>query len=173
MNSSLDNLFEEMVSGQTPMTEESNEQIEVVDTSEVEDLKKQILYLTADLDNVRKQNAKRIQNLTKQANEKIMLDLVGILDDLSRAQNSIEANGENNAVKQGVNLIFDKLQSVLSTNGLSKIETNGVKFNTSFHEAIAQVPSENYESGDIVECVENGYMLYDKVIRYAKVAVAI
>ena len=98
--------------------------------------------------------------------------LLPVLDDLERAQTNMDKSDDVATLKEGVELIIDKLTKTLSTQGLSKIETDGSAFDTDFHEAIALVPVEDEsKKNQIIDCVQTGYTLNGKVIRHAKVAV--
>lgn len=122
-------------------------------------------YAMADMDNVRKQAARRVSEATALANERFMIDVLCALDDFELA----EKNGE---LTSGTSMVFSKLKSILESKGLAKIEIGeNATFNTDFHEAIAEIPSEAEKSGCIVDCVLNGYTLNGKVIRHSKVVV--
>ncbi len=131
------------------------------------------LRLSAEFDNYRKRTLKEKAELIKNGAEKTLTAILPVLDDFERALKNMEASEETQAMKEGVELIFSKFQKVLAQEGLKKIETEGQAFDTDFHEAIALVPSPSEEQkGKILDCVQTGYMLNDKVIRHAKVAVA-
>ena len=102
-----------------------------------------------------------------------MTAILPVLDDFERALKNMEASEETKAMKEGVELIFNKFQKILGQEGLQKIETEGQAFDVDFHEAIALIPAPSEElKGKILDCVQTGYMLNDKVIRHSKVAVA-
>lgn len=131
------------------------------------------LRLSAEFDNYRKRTLKEKAELIKNGTEKTLTAILPILDDFERALKNMEASEETKAMKEGVELIFSKFQKVLSQEGLQKIETEGKTFDTDFHEAIALIPAPSEElKGKILDCVQTGYMLNEKVIRHAKVAVA-
>lgn len=131
------------------------------------------LRLSAEFDNYRKRTLKEKAELIKNGAEKTLTAILPILDDFERALKNMEASEETKAMKEGVELIFSKFQKVLSQEGLQKIETEGKTFDTDFHEAIALIPAPSEElKGKILDCVQTGYMLNEKVIRHAKVAVA-
>ena len=111
--------------------------------------------------------------LIKNGGEKTLTAILPVLDDFERALKNMEANEATQAMKEGVELIFNKFNKVLEQEGLQKIETEGKDFDVDFHEAIALIPAPSEElKGKILDCVQTGYMLNDKVIRHAKVAVA-
>lgn len=138
-----------------------------------EEEKDKYLRLSAEFDNYRKRTLKEKAELIKNGAEKTLTAILPVLDDFERALKNMEASEETQAMKEGVELIFSKFQKVLAQEGLKKIETEGQAFNTDFHEAIALIPAPSEEEkGKILDCVQTGYMLNDKVIRHAKVAVA-
>ena len=131
------------------------------------------LRLSAEFDNYRKRTLKEKAELIKNGAEKKLTAILPVLVDFERALKNMEAAEETKAMKEGVELIFNKFQKVLGQEGLQKIETEGQAFDTDFHEAIALIPAPSEDlKGKILDCVQTGYMLNDKVIRHAKVAVA-
>ena len=131
------------------------------------------LRLSAEFDNYRKRTLKEKAELIKNGGEKTLTAILPVLDDFERALKNMEASEETKAMKEGVELIFSKFQKILGQEGLQKIETEGQAFDTDFHEAIALIPAPSEDlKGKILDCVQTGYMLNEKVIRHAKVAVA-
>lgn len=131
------------------------------------------LRLSAEFDNYRKRTLKEKAELIKNGGEKTLTAILPVLDDFERALKNMEASEETKAMKEGVELIFSKFQKILGQEGLQAIETEGKEFDTDFHEAIALIPAPSEElKGKILDCVQTGYMLNEKVIRHAKVAVA-
>ena len=131
------------------------------------------LRLSAEFDNYRKRTLKEKAELIKYGGEKTLTAILPVLDDIERALKNMEASEETKAMKEGVELIFNKFNKILSQEGLQKIETEGREFDVDFHEAIALIPAPSEDlKGKILDCVQTGYMLNDKVIRHAKVAVA-
>ena len=131
------------------------------------------LRLSAEFDNYRKRTLKEKAELIKNGAEKTLTAILPVLDDFERALKNMEASEETKAMKEGVELIFNKFQKILGQEGLQKIETEGQAFDVDFHEAIAPIPAPSEDlKGKILDCVQTGYMLNDKVIRHAKVAVA-
>ena len=131
------------------------------------------LRLSAEFDNYRKRTLKEKAELIKNGGEKTLTAILPVLDDIERALKNMEASEETKAMKEGVELIFNKFNKILSQEGLQKIETEGREFDVDFHEAIALIPAPSEDlKGKILDCVQTGYMLNDKVIRHAKVAVA-
>ena len=139
----------------------------------IEEQKDKYLRLSAEFDNYRKRTLKEKAELIKNGAEKTMIAILPVLDDFERALKNMEASEEAQAMKEGVELIFSKFQKALAQEGLQKIETEGREFDVDFHEAIALIPAPSEDlKGKILDCVQTGYMLNDKVIRHAKVAVA-
>ena len=131
------------------------------------------LRLSAEFDNYRKRTLKEKAELIKNGAEKTLTAILPVLDDFERALKNMEASEETKAMKEGVELIFNKFQKILGQEGLQKIETEGQPFDVDFHEAIALIPAPSEDlKGKILDCVQTGYMLNEKVIRHAKVAVA-
>ena len=131
------------------------------------------LRLAAEFDNYRKRTLKEKAELIKNGGEKTLTAILPVLDDFERALKNMEATEATQAMKEGVELIFTKFNKVLAQEGLQKIETEGKDFDVDFHEAIALIPAPSEDlKGKILDCVQTGYMLNEKVIRHAKVAVA-
>lgn len=139
----------------------------------IEELNDKYLRQIAEFDNYRKRVMKEKADMIKYSGEKVITTLLPILDDMERAIQNMEKTEDVASVKEGVQLIIDKFMKLLKQEGLSRIETEGKDFDTDFHEAIAMVPGQPEEmKGKIIDCITPGYMLNDKVIRHAKVAVA-
>lgn len=131
------------------------------------------LRLYSEFDNYRKRTSKERIELSKTASEDLIVSLLPIIDDFERALKAIEATEENKNLREGVELIYNKMLGILSQKGLKAMESIGKEFNSEIHEAIAQVPSENEENkGKIFDEVVKGYYLHEKVIRHAKVVVS-
>lgn len=139
---------------------------------EIQHLKDNHLRQLAEFDNYRKRTLKEKAELILNGGEKVMTSLLPILDDLARAQENIEKNQDYNTLKEGVDLIVKKLYKVLGEQGLTVIKAEGQPFNTDYYEAVALVPVEDEtQKGKVIDCVQTGYKLNDKVIRHAKVVV--
>ena len=139
---------------------------------EIQHLKDNHLRQLAEFDNYRKRTLKEKADLILNGGEKVITAFLPILDDLARAQENIEKNQDYNTLKEGVDLIVKKLYKVLGEQGLSVIEAEGQPFDTDYFEAVALVPVEDdAQKGKIIDCVQTGYKLNDKVIRHAKVVV--
>lgn len=139
---------------------------------EVDEWKKKYLYQAAEFDNYKKRTLREKADLIKTAAERTITDILPILDDMERAMANMDKAHDLDTLKKGVELVFDKLVKTLEKQGLKKIDTKGKDFDTDFHEAIAMIDAPTKEQkGKVVDCVQNGYTLNDKVIRPAKVAV--
>lgn len=139
---------------------------------EIAKLKDQYLRQVAEFDNYRKRTLKEKTDLILNGGEKVLSSLLPVLDDLDRAAESFEKSDDVTTLKEGVKLIIDKLQKTLAAQGLHKMETVGKAFDTDFHEAIALIPAqEDAQKGNVIDCVQPGYLLNDKVLRHAKVVV--
>lgn len=137
---------------------------------EVEEFKKQLLYKTAEFENYRKRTLKEKAELILNGGEKTVAAILPILDDFERA--IADKSEDPKAIKEGVQMIFNKFVKTLEGLGVKKIETNDKDFDVDFHEAIAMVPGMGDDKkGKIIDCVQTGYTMNDKVIRHAKVAV--
>lgn len=135
-------------------------------------LKDQYLRQVAEFDNFRKRTIKEKTELILNGGEKVLSSLLPVLDDLERAQATIQKSDDLEGLKEGVELIVSKLFKTLEQQGLKKIDTDSKEFDTDFHEAIALVPTETEEQKNkIIDCVQTGYMLNERVIRHAKVVV--
>jgi molecular chaperone GrpE len=160
---------------ETEQTPEATKE-EVTETeklqAELAESKDKYLRLYSEFDNFRRRTAREKLELTHTAGSEMMLALLPVLDDFERAAKSFEASQEQ-ALKEGFTLIYHKLQRTLEQKGLKIMEVaTGADFDTELHEAITQIPApEPSLSGKIVDVVEKGYLLNDKVIRFAKVVI--
>lgn len=154
-----------------PETPESR--LEAAETK-IAELQDKYLRQAAEFDNYRKRTIKEKADLILNGAEKTITAILPILDDMERALKNMEKAEDVAAVKQGVDLIFQKFIKILGEQGVKKIETENADFNTDLHEAIAQVPAPSEEmKGKVIDCVKNGYTLNEKVIRHAQVAVGL
>lgn len=148
------------------------EQLEAA-LAKIEELKNEALYKAAEFDNFRKRVIKEKAELIKVGGENVMKAILPIIDDFERAEQMMDKAEDVAAVKEGVMLIIDKFLKQLATEGLQKIDCIGKEFDTDYHEAIAMVPGQPEEmKNKVMDCVQAGYMMHDKVIRHSKVAVA-
>lgn len=138
----------------------------------LEEQKDKYLRLSAEFDNYRKRTMKEKAELILNGGEKTITSILPIVDDFERALKNMETATDVSAIREGVELIYNKFMSVLGQNGVKVIETKEQALNTDFHEAIAVIPAPQEElKGKILDCVQTGYTLNDKVIRHAKVVV--
>ena len=138
----------------------------------IEEQKDKYLRLSAEFDNYRKRTMKEKAELILNGAEKTISSILPIVDDFERALKNMETATDVAAVKEGVELIYNKFMSVLGQDGVKVIETKGKPLDTDFHEAIAVIPAPDKSlKGKILDCVQTGYTLNDKVIRHAKVVV--
>lgn len=130
------------------------------------------LRLSAEFDNYRKRTLRERMELTKTASESVMLSILPVVDDFERAMRSIEQGMDFEATKEGILLIYNKFKEFNRQNGISEIESVGKTFNTDLHEALTKIPASSEDmKGKIVDVIQKGYYLNDKVIRFAKVVV--
>ena len=140
--------------------------------AEVAESKDKYLRLYSEFDNYRRRTSKEKLELMQTAGERVILSLLSVLDDFDRAEQSIESS-DANAIVEGVKLISDKFSKILDAEGLKLMETKpGTKFDTELHDAVTQIPAPSKKlKGKIVDTIERGYFLGEKVIRHAKVVI--
>ena len=156
-----------------PLTkeEELEKQLKEADAT-IEDQKDKYLRLSAEFDNYRKRTMREKADLIKTGGEGALKNLLPIIDDFERALQNVRAAEDVEAVKEGVDLIFGKFMGYLSQQGVKPIEAIGKPFDTEEFEAIATIPAPEPDmKGKVLDCVQTGYTLFDKVIRHAKVVV--
>ncbi len=134
--------------------------------------KNEYLFLMAEFDNFRKRNVKERGELIKNASESVMKQLLPIVDDMERGLEATKDAEDPNAIREGMQLIYNKLVKMLEHNGVKAIESTGADFNPELHDAIAMVPVDDESlKGKVIDTPTKGYMINDKVLRHAKVAV--
>ena len=156
-----------------PLTHEEQfeKELEEAQTA-IEEQKDKYLRLSAEFDNYRKRTIKEKAELILNGGEKSISSILPVIDDFERAIKTMETAKDVSAVKEGVELIYNKFMAVLAQNGVKVIETKDQPLDTDYHEAIAVIPAPSEEQkGKILDCVQTGYTLNDKVIRHAKVVV--
>ncbi len=137
------------------------------------ELNDRYLRLMAEYDNYRKRTLREKSDLIKTAAEKVLVDLLPVVDDFERALEHIDSANDIEALKEGVHLIYKRFQDFLTKEGVEEIEALGQPLDTDLHEAVQRVPAQDEDQkGKIVHVVQKGYKLNDKVIRHAKVVVA-
>lgn len=140
--------------------------------AELVEMKEKYLRQMAEFDNYRKRTIKEKADLILNGGVKVLEALLPVLDDLERAQDNMHRSDEVATLREGVDLIVDKLNKALAAQGLKKMECIGGEFDTDFHEAVALIPAqEEAQKNHIIDCVQQGYMINEKVIRHAKVVV--
>jgi molecular chaperone GrpE len=166
----------------TPETaiETENEAFEAVEEqnetqklqAELAELKDKYLRLYSDFENFRRRTAKEKIDLIKSASEDVVKALLPVLDDVERAQATFASAEDGKVQKEGIELIFNKFQQTLTARGLKPMDAKGAAFDADLHESVAQFPAPSDEQkGKVIDVVEKGYTLNDKVIRFAKVVV--
>lgn len=141
--------------------------------SQIEKEKKEYLFLMAEFDNFRKRTIKEKAEIIKTATERAMKDILPVIDDFERGLAALQESNDADALREGMELIYNKFIKYLEQNGVKAIESTNADFDTEYHEAVAMVPmGDDEKKGKIIDTVSKGYTLNDKVIRHAKVAVA-
>lgn len=141
-------------------------------TAEIEEYKERLLRAQADFDNFRRRTQKEKEDLAKYASSVLITELLPVIDNFERALSSGADSADVSSYAKGVEMIFRQLEGVLKAEGLERMEAVGQPFNPEFHQAVMQVDSDEYEEGIVVEELQKGYQLKDKVIRPAMVKVS-
>ena len=166
-------LNEEMQSESSESTEQTAEEspIQLLE-NQLAEAKDKHLRLFAEFDNFKKRNAKEKLDYMSMAGKDVLLEMISVKDDFERAMKSFENSDDLSAIKEGIELIYDKLNKSIEKKGVKKIEAKGQPFNVELHEAITEIPvgSED-QKGVVFDEIESGYTLNDKVIRFSKVVV--
>jgi molecular chaperone GrpE len=164
---------ETIVDETTEVTEEPAEIVEQTEEDKYNELNDKYLRIYSEFENYRKRTAKEKLELIGTASEGIMKDLLPVIDDFDRALASNENSEDTEAIKEGINLVSQKFKSILNAKGLKQIEVEqGTAFDVDFHEALTKIPAPAEDlKGKIVDVIEKGYSLQDKVIRYPKVVI--
>jgi molecular chaperone GrpE len=173
---------------ETANEETGNETEEIIDTgtepaenklseedklkAEIEELKNKHLRLYAEFDNFKRRTSKERLELLQIAGKDVIVDLLPVLDDFERALKSMETATDIEAVKEGIKLVHTKLKTILAQKGLKEMESVGTEFNADLHEGITNIPAPSADmKGKVLDELEKGYYLNDKVIRFAKVII--
>ncbi|MBN2166427.1 MAG: nucleotide exchange factor GrpE [Marinilabiliaceae bacterium] len=136
------------------------------------DINDKHIRLSAEFDNYRKRTLKEKMDLTKSAGESVLKGILPVVDDFDRALAHLDDAKDLDSIKKGINLIYNKFKDFLSQQGVKEIEAKEKDFDTDLHEAITKIPAPTPEmKGKVVDCVEKGYLLNEKVIRFSKVVV--
>ena len=173
LNNAEEQPQDEQAENAAPMTHEEELEKELETAQEtIEEQKDKYLRLSAEFDNYRKRTMKEKAELILNGGEKSLSSILPVVDDFERAIKTMETAKDVKAVKEGVELIYNKFMAVMAQNGVKVIETKYQPLDTDYHEAIAVIPAPSEEQkGKILDCVQTGYTLNDKVIRHAKVVV--
>ena len=161
-----------------PAQEDDTQEEETIESklakseAEIADLKDRLLRQMAEFDNYRKRTMKEKAEIILNGSAGVVTDILPVIDDLERAIANSAKSEDYNALKEGVELIYNKLMHILEQKGLQKISPKNEPFDTDFHEAIAMIPAPSEDlKGKVLDCAIDGYKLNDKVLRHAKVAV--
>ena len=173
LNNAEEQPQDEQAENAVPMTHEEELEKELETAQEtIEEQKDKYLRLSAEFDNYRKRTMKEKAELILNGGEKSLSSILPVVDDFERAIKTMETATDVQAVKEGVELIYNKFMATLAQNGGKVIETKDQPLNTDYHEAIAVIPAPSEaQKGKILDCVQTGYTLNDKVLRHAKVVV--
>ena len=173
LNNAEEQPQDEQAENAVPMTHEEELEKELETAQEtIEEQKDKYLRLSAEFDNYRKRTMKEKAELILNGGEKSLSSILPVVDDFERAIKTMETAKDVQAVKEGVELIYNKFMATLAQNGVKVIETKDQPLNTDYHEAIAVIPAPSEaQKGKILDCVQTGYTLNDKVLRHAKVVV--
>ena len=173
LNNAEEQPQDEQAENDAPMTHEEELEKELETAQEtIEEQKDKYLRLSAEFDNYRKRTMKEKAELILNGGEKSLSSILPVVDDFERAIKTMETATDVQAVKEGVELIYNKFMATLAQNGVKVIETKDQPLNTDYHEAIAVIPAPSEaQKGKILDCVQTGYTLNDKVLRHAKVVV--
>ena len=162
---------EEVKSEEAEATEEEKDPLEKAQ-EQIEELKTQLLYKVAEFENYRKRTLKERAELILNGGEKVITAILPIIDDMERAIENGAKTDDPEVLREGMTLIHQKFMKTLESQGVSKIDTKDADFDTDVHEAVAMVPGMGDDKkGKVIDCLQKGYKLNDKVIRHAKVAV--
>jgi len=162
-----------------PMSAQEQEQHQPETISELDVLKKEIeeqkekfIRLYADFDNFKRRNAKERVELIQTAGREVIQSLLEVMDDCDRAERQMQKSDDVAQIREGIQLVFSKLRNTMQSKGVKEMKTIGEEFNADFHEAITEIPvTDDKMRGKVVDEVEKGYTLNDKIIRFAKVVV--
>ncbi len=162
-------------SQKSPEEEQDNQKV-LEEIRAIEEKSKELhdkyLRLSAEFDNYRKRTLKEKSEMIKTASEDLLKRLIPFVDDIERGLSMVDNSQDLHALKEGMNLIYSRFKDFMGQNGIKEIEALNQDFNTDFHEAVTKIPApEEGLKGKVVDVVEKGYMLHDKVIRYPKVVV--
>ena len=164
---------DENMSGTSHLNDELTEESALEKAEQMAaDMRDKYLRLVAEFDNVKKRNAKERLELMQTANKEVIIAMLDVVDDMDRAAKQLETATDINAIREGVMLVFNKLKNTLTSKGLKPMETIHTEFNADLHEAITEIPAPTEElQGKVIDELQKGYYLNDKLIRHARVVV--
>ncbi|MFK7808490.1 MAG: nucleotide exchange factor GrpE [Saprospiraceae bacterium] len=168
-----ENALEDVVNQEETENEENESADPMVEKEqEIGELKDKYIRLMAEFDNYKRRTIKEKISLMDTAGEKTISSLLPVLDDFDRAKKNAEAENSTEPFTEGVNLVYNKLYTTLQQQGLAKMDSNGKEFDPELHEAVTEIPSPTDDlKGKVIDTIEAGYTLKEKIIRYAKVVV--
>jgi molecular chaperone GrpE len=172
-HASVDINTDENIAGTAHLQEQFPELAELESLkAELQDQKDKFLRLYAEFDNFKRRNARERVELTQTAGREVITSLLEVLDDCDRAERQMNTSEDLAQIREGIQLVFSKLRNALQSRGLKEMKSIGEPFNPDFHEAITEIPVQDPSmEGKIVDEVEKGYYLHDKIIRFSKVVV--
>ncbi len=159
------------IPGNTHLSNPGSEDVMEKLQAEVEEQKDKYLRLFAEFDNYKRRNAKERIELIQTAGKDVIVSLLEVLDDCDRAEKQFQSSDDPAQIKEGVQLVFNKLKNKMQAKGLKPMESINHDFDVEKHEAITEVPAGDDMKGKVVDEIEKGYYLNDKIIRFAKVVV--
>jgi molecular chaperone GrpE len=159
------------VPGNTHLSNEGAEDVTEKLQTELEEQKDKYLRLFAEFDNFKRRTAKERMDLLQTAGKDVIVSLLEVMDDCDRAEKQLQKSDDVAAIKEGINLVFAKLRTTLTNKGVKPMQSISTEFDVEKHEAITEVPAADDMKGKVVDEVEKGYYLNDKIIRFAKVVV--
>jgi molecular chaperone GrpE len=164
-------IVEEILNHDQSKTDTETDPIEKM-KAELTEVQDKYIRLYSEFENYKRRTTKERSDLLRSANQETLVSLLPVLDDFERAMKSINAVEDNDAMKTGIELVYGKLKTTLTQKGLKEMETNGKEFDVEFHEGITKIPAPTEDlKGKVIDTLEKGYFLNEKVIRFAKVVV--
>lgn len=166
-----DNVSASELNGQSEIIEELERKLEDI-LAEAKEWQDKYMRLSAEFDNYRKRTLKEKAEITKLANADLLKDILPVVDDFERGRNTLSQAVDLDSFRLGIDLIYNKFVEFLRQNGISEIDARNQVFDLDFHEALTKIPAPTEEEkGKVIDVIEKGYLLNDRVIRYAKVVV--
>ena len=172
-NSAMDINTDESISGTSHLKEPVAVEDEVEKLkSEVDELKDKYLRQVAEFENFKRRTAREKVEMIQTAGKEVITSLLEVLDDCDRAEKQLQASNDVSAIKEGIQLVFNKLRNTMQSKGVKAMQTIGTEFNPDMHEAITEIPAPSEAmKGKVIDEVQKGYYMNDKIIRFAKVVV--